>query len=665
MSQSPDPQDRDDDEAGPLSGPAKPVTILLLAAMPLVGIVYALHLPAYLGYPLWPQQAALALLGLGLAAGFLSRDIRGRRHGARGPALLDWLFALVILVICFGAAIDYEELVAIGYLGDGAQYWVNLIASGVAVLLLVEGVRRFAGWPMMLLVLAFILYGLFPDSLPPPLRGQRMNADFLTAYIFLDPSGILGTALGVVVTTVIAYVLLGSALFRFGGGQLFLDLSLASMGRYRGGSAKAAVVASSLFGTVSGSAVANVMTTGIVTIPLMKASGFARTRAGAVEAVASTGGQLLPPVMGAAAFIMAEFLNLPYAEVALAALLPALLFYFAVFVQIHLYAARAGLRPLTRDERPKMGVTLRRFWMFLIPIALLIYLLFVARWQPELAAFAATIATVAAGGVYDWRNLRPSVLLDVLVSTGRSLIEIVVVTAVAGVIIGVLAITGLSFSLGMAIVDLSGGSTMLLLVLTGLAAIVFGMGMPTTAVYIVMATLIAPALVQGGIVPIAAHLYLLYFGVLSMITPPVCLASFAAASLARAPFMATGWQSVKLGAVALLVPFLFVASPALLLQGDSLLETGLALATGIAGCILLGAGIEGYLRGPLSAGLRVLSALAGVALLLPDGASVDAPWAGWSDPFGALLAVVVVAIVALRPSPTAAPLGAPEESPAE
>ena len=189
--------------------------------------------------------------------------------------------------------------------------------------------------------------------------------------------------------------------------------------------------------------------------------------------------------------------------------------------------------------------------------------------------------------------------------------------------------------------------------------------MPTTAVYIVMATLIAPALVQGGIVPIAAHLYLLYFGVLSMITPPVCLASYAAASLAKAPFMETGWQSVKLGAVALLVPFLFVASPALLLQGDSLSETLLALATGIAGCVMVGAGIEGYLRGPLSAGLRLLSGIAGVALLLPDGASVAAPWDGYSDPAGALLAVVVIAVVALRPSPAAVPLGAPKESPAE
>ena len=326
--------------------------------------------------------------------------------------------AVLALIACGRAALIYENLVAVGYLGFGPEYWPNLLlaAAGIAVLVVVTTV--ISGWVLAILAFVFFGYAMVANMLPGFLSGQSPKVDFLIGYLFLDSSGILGTALSVVISVVVPYVLLGTALFRFGGGDMFIDLSLATMGRFRGGSAKASIVASSLFGSVSGSAVANVVTTGIVTIPLMRKGGFSATQAGAVEAVASTGGQLLPPVMGAAAFIMADTLGVSYAEVALAGLVPALLFYLAVFLQVHLHALKLGLTPLPRADRPSARRTLRRYWMFLLPIGLLIYLLFVARMRPELAALWSVCGVLVAGAVYDWRQMTLRALADELDERG-------------------------------------------------------------------------------------------------------------------------------------------------------------------------------------------------------------------------------------------------------
>jgi TRAP transporter 4TM/12TM fusion protein len=615
----------------------------LLAALPLFGLVYAFNVPSYFGFAMLGEQAALVVLGLSLGATFLlSRPDAARQLSGR-PPWPDAAMSFASMGICLWTAYHYGDLVGSGYTGSGWSYYLNIGLAVGTLLLLLEALRRLTGWAMVILVLACFAYALVADKMPGAFRGATPELGFLLRYLHLDSSGILGTALSVVVTTVIAYVLLGNALFRFGGGQMFLDLALAGMGRYRGGPAKAAVLASSMFGSISGSAVANVAATGIVTIPLMKRVGYRPEQAGAIEAVASTGGQLLPPIMGAAAFIMAEFLGIPYADVALAALFPALLFYIALMAQIHLHAARNGLRPLTKEERPDAGAALRKYWPFLVPIVLLMLLLFIWRWQPEQAAFASLLAVLAATLFVGEQSIGPRALLAVFRGAGRSLLEIVTITAAAGIIVGILSLTGLSFSLGLAIVDAAGSVLFVLLVISAITAIVFGMGMPTTAVYVLMATLVAPALMQAGIQPLAAHMFVLYFGMLSMITPPVCLASFTAASMAGAPFMSTGWQSVRFGAVAFIVPFMFVMSPAMLLQGDDWTASARALMTGVLGSVLFAVAIEGYLFRALAWVGRVFAALAGLMLIMPDGPEsrflAHVPTAG----IGLLLGLAVVA----------------------
>ncbi len=607
---------------------------LLLVLLPLVGIVYSLNLASYVGFAFWQEQVCLVVLGLALGAGFMTGAAKSR---GRFWHHANHVFAALALVICARAAILYPDLLAIGYLGTGSAYLLNLGSALVVFVMLIELLRRFAGWPMVILVLVFIGYALFADSFPGVFSGKRSDPDFLAGFLFLDSGGILGVALSVVVTTVIAYILLGAALFRMGGGDLFIDLALSSMGRFRGGAAKASVISSSLFGTISGSAVANVMADGIITIPLMKRSGFTPIHAAAVEATASTGGQLLPPVMGAAAFIMADYLKISYADVALAALIPALLYYFAVFMQIHFVSVRAGMRPLRADERPGFVTTIRNHWLFFIPIVILVYGLFFAHWQPDEAALVSTAALVIIGGFrMGWREL-PRAILDTLTETGKGLLDIVVITAAAGLVIGILSITGLSFSIGLGIIGIAGSDTFVLLCLAALTAIIFGMGMPTTAVYILMATLLAPALIKAGIEPIAAHLFVLYYGVLSMITPPVCMASFAAASLAKAPFMRSGWQSMRYGAVAFILPFLFVTTPSLLLQSSDTLQTVIDIAVAVVGCVLLGAGIEGQLLSRLNAAQRVLAGVAGLAVMFPHGNTITVAFAEFARPGGLLL----------------------------
>ncbi|MCH2559294.1 MAG: TRAP transporter fused permease subunit [Alcanivorax sp.] len=618
----------------------------LLAGIPLAGLLYAFSVPSYFGYALWGEQAALAVLGLGLGATFLIKPARARFADRPRPAWYDVTAAMLALLLCAWTAVRYEWLVSIGFLGTGADYYINLIVAGLTLLLVLEALRRLTGMAMVALVLASLAYALFAGRMPGAFNGQTPDLDFLIGYLQLDSAGILGTPLSVVVSTVVAYVLLGNALFRLGGGQLFLDLPLAAMGRYRGGPAKASVLASSLFGSISGSAVANVATTGIVTIPLMKKCGYRSEQAAAIEAVSSTGGQLLPPIMGAAAFIMAEFLGVSYVEVALAALIPAILFYMALLVQIHLHAARSGIRPMTAEERPDAMRTLRRYWPFLLPIALLLVILFALRWTPEKAAFASLVATFVAAAMVGEHKVGPRAIIGIFEAAGKSLLEIIAITAAAGVIVGVLSITGLSFSLGLSIADMAGPLPIVLLLMAAVTAILFGMGMPTTAVYVLMATLIAPSLVAAGFDPLASHLFVLYFGVLSMITPPVCLASFAAASMAGAPFMRSGWQSVRFGATAFLVPFVFVACPPLLLHGDMAggewLAAGLAFVTAMLGFLMIAAAIEAYLFHGIAWPTRILAGLSGLMLIIPEGGALKIFHGIPTDSIGMVLAVVLV-----------------------
>jgi TRAP transporter 4TM/12TM fusion protein len=377
----------------------------------------------------------------------------------------------------------------------------------------------------------------------------------------LDSNGILGIPMSVASTVVVAFILFGTLLAITGGSRFFTDAAMVGMGRYRGGSMKIAVLASGLFGSISGSAVANVVGTGVVTIPMIKRDGYPAHKAAAIEAVASTGGQLMPPVMGAAAFLMAEFLAVPYGDIVLAALVPALLYYVALFIQADLEAARLGIRAVPGSEIPAARGVLGGLH-FLAAFAALIYALFTLRWQPERAALLAAAVLILTSLALGYQGARPGFrrLLGSIATTGHAVLEIILISAASGIVIGVLNVTGLSFNLTYALVQVGGGSAILLLALSAIVCIVLGMGLPTLGVYVLLAALVAPALIQVGIEPIGAHLYVLYFGMMSMITPPIALAAFAAASIAHAPAMATGWAAMRFGWSAYVIPVLFVFS---------------------------------------------------------------------------------------------------------
>jgi TRAP transporter 4TM/12TM fusion protein len=465
---------------------------------------------------------------------------------------------------------------------------------------------------------------------------------------------VFGSVFGVACTIVVSFLFFGALLGRSGGAHFFTDLAIAALGNFRGGAAKIAVVASSLFGTISGNAVANVVATGVVTIPMMKQSGYKAHHAGAIEAVASTGGQLMPPVMGAAAFIMAELLGTSYSEIVIAATIPAILYYVALFIQTDLEAAKSNIAPIPRSEISPLRKVLLEGWYFIVPFAVLIGGLFWMNLTPETAALYASIALIVCGFFGNYRNKRmgPRDLVESLVETGRSSLDILMIAAAAGFIIGVLNVSGLNFALTIALVHLGAGNLVLLLVLAAAIAIVLGMGMPTVGVYVLLAALVAPALTEVGVPAMAAHLFVLYFGMMSMTTPPVAVAAFAAASIAQSDPIRTGFAGVKFGWSAYIVPFLFVSSPTLLMQG-SVVDVTVAVFTAIMGVYLVSVGVAGYMTRPVGPLLRAAFACAGLAMMVPANAFEGAIW---TDIIGFVAGVVLIAsqlsvFRRLRPSP--------------
>jgi TRAP transporter 4TM/12TM fusion protein len=413
------------------------------------------------------------------------------------------------------------------------------------------------------------------------------------------------------------------------------------MGRYRGGSAKISVLASSLFGTISGVVVSNILATGVITIPMMKKSGFSARQAAAIEATASTGGQLMPPVMGAVAFVMADFLQRPYRDIVIAALVPSVLYYVALFIQADLEAAKLGIKRVPENEIPRMGPVLASGIIFALPFAVLIYLLFWANQEAEYAALIASLVVAAIGIIFGYAGKKMSfrALFDALVQTGIASLDILMIAAAAGFITGILQATGLGFALTLLLVKLGGGNLILLLIIAAMLCIVLGMGMPTIGVYVLLAVLIAPALVELGFSPLASHMFILYLGMMSMITPPVAIGAFFAASLAGAEPMRTGFTAMRFGWTAYIVPFLFIFSPALLLQGNDMVAAMIAVATAIAGVWLVSIGITGYLFRPIPVALRFAFVVAGIGLLLPD--QINAYAAG-TDILGAIGGVILV-----------------------
>ena len=595
-----------------LTGPARPVLRILVCALTLLGALWALEVHHWLAWAFFREQYLGLFLALALGSVFLSVKARMRERGDRVP-WYDWVLAGCGLLVGGYVVVMYPTIAyRLGVLSP--ERW---LLGGAAILLILEATRRVGGWALVWVGAVCIAYAKFAWLFPGPFYGKGASWARIASYLYLDSSGLLGLPLGVVASIVVAFIIFGQALYAVGGDKFLTDVALLAMGRYRGGPAKVAVVSSTLFGTVSGSAVANVVVDGAITIPMMKRAGYPSHLAAAIEAVASNGGQIMPPVMGAAAFLIAEFLNVSYGKVALAAVVPACLYYLALFAQVDLEAAKCGLRGVPPEQLPRFREVMRRGWVFVIPLGLLIYTLMIANWEAGKAGMAAVIATFLTGALQ--KETRPTFrgILTSIEETGRTLLDIVVITGLAGLVIGAFQLSGLTFKFSLILVTVAGGNVLVLLFLTAIVCILLGMSLPTTVVYITLAVLVGPALTQLGVLPMAAHLFLFYFGMLSLITPPDCLATYAAAAIARSDFWKTGWTGMRLGIAAYLVPFMFALHPALILEGAAG-EIVLAIATAAVGVVLLCVGCTGYLFRPVGWGRRALFFLAGFLLMLPD-----------------------------------------------
>jgi TRAP transporter 4TM/12TM fusion protein len=581
-------------------------------ALTLVCVLWALDLPARIGWAVFGEQFLALVLALTLPLAFLVGA--RRRHAWRPASALDWALSALGAGVSLAVLVRYPALQPM--LGFRP---VEAVVLGVVLLALVlEAIRRTCGLALFAVILVFAAYCFVGRFVPGQLQGRVVAPDWFVVYMALDTNALIGTSLKIAAEIVLPFILMGKILEVGGGAAWFNELALVLAGRARGGAGKITILSSALFGTVSGSAVANTVSSGVVTIPMMVKAGFAPPRAAAIEAVSSTGGQLVPPVMGAAAFLMAENLQLAYRDIALAAIGPSILFYAALYFFVDLAAGRDRIRLVDPAAIPTARAVWRAGWYFPIPFAALVVFLFGFNMPAEEAALAASALLVAGGFLFGYRGRRlaPRDLPAILVGTGLAVIEVLVICAAAGLVIGALNLSGLAHGLTQYLNELAQHRLWLLLIVAAGVGLVLGMGMPTVAVYMLLAPLVGPSLTKGGLDPVAAHLFLFYFGMLSMVTPPVALASFAAASIARCDFWRTGWEGVRIGWIAYALPFVFVFQPSLVFRGDA--ATGAAeLAAGLAGVFFGTAALVGFQGGPLDPARRLAFVAAAVLLFLP------------------------------------------------
>jgi TRAP transporter 4TM/12TM fusion protein len=498
----------------------------------------------------------------------------------------------------------------------------------------------------VIIVLLLCAHALFGRYLPDTFASRPVDLSRLMVYLAIDTNALLGGPLDIAVRVVTPFVILGHILSRSGGSDFFADLAASMMGTFRGGSAKIAVVGSCFFGMMSGSAVANVASVGTITIPLMKRAGFPPHIAAGVEAVGSTGGQVAPPVMGAAAFLMAEYLQVPYAQVAVAAIIPAVLFYVSLFMQVDLESARLGIKGQPRASLPSLGQVLRDGWHFLVPFAVLVTALLHWHLEAERAALWGIGVLVLLVLVVPHKGHRMTVrqVFAAAVGAGGALVDIIAITAISGILIGAMNITGVAFSLTQQLLLLSGGSLGLLLVITAIAAFILGLPLPTVGVYVILASLAAPALVHAGILPMQAHMFVLHHGILGMVTPPVALAAFAAATIAGSDQWKTGWTSTRLSWCAYLQPFLYAYSPELIMEGDAS-SIVIRLTLSLLGIFMGTLTAVGYFQATIPPIWRAV--YAGVAFLLLVQPHMF-EGAIWLNVIGFVLAIAAIAFEVLR-----------------
>ncbi|WP_174731035.1 TRAP transporter permease [Mesobacillus harenae] len=569
-------------------------------------------------------------LGFALALIFLLFPARKKNRVKNKVAWYDIGLALIAVAVGAYWPLMIDDLVLrVGRLTE-LDFYIGL----AAILLVLEATRRAVGLPIMIISITFLLYAIFGQYMPSFLAHRGLELDRLVQTMFFTTEGILGTPLGVSATFIFLFLLFGAFLVKTGVGQYFNDLAVSLAGKRVGGPAKVAIFSSALQGTISGSSVANVVTSGSFTIPMMKKLGYKKEFAGAVEAAASTGGQLMPPIMGAAAFLMVEFIGgISYWEIAKAAAIPALLYFAGVWIMTHFEAKRIGLRGLTKDEIPNRKEVLSKIYL-LFPILAVIIFMMSGMSVMRAALWSILIAIVVSAFRKDTRiGFRD--MIDALVDGARTALGVAAATAAAGIIVGVVTKTGLGLKLANGLLDLAGGALIPTLMLTMVAAIVLGMGSPTTANYVITSTIAAPAIILLGVPDLSAHLFVFYFGIIADITPPVALAAFAAAGVAGGEPIKTGVNSAKLAIAAFIIPYMFVLSPELLMIDTTWTYLIWVVFTALSGMMAIGAGVIGFWMRKLYWWERILGLVAGLLLIYPEG---------MSDIIGLIMFVSLVAL---------------------
>ncbi len=552
-------------------------------------------------------------LALALALGFLLYPAVRKRHGEKKIVWYDIILALACLGVGAFLVLDYNNIVH----RAGAPTDIDTALGILTILLVFEITRRTMGWPLVIVACVFLAYALWGHFLPGEFGHRRYSLSRVIEHMFLTPEGIYGVSIYVTATYVFIFILLGAFLNETGGGKSFIDLAFTLTGKYRGGPAKAAVLASGLMGTISGSSFANVAGTGVFTIPLMKKVGYRPAFAGGVEAAASTGGQIMPPIMGAAAFIMAEMTGVPYGDLIVSAAIPAVLYYVSLFIMIDMEASKLNLKGLSKEELPDLKQVLKDGAFLLFAPLSILYML-VAGYSPIMASVVAVGFVLVASCFNKKTRLTPARFDAALIAGAQGAIGIVAACAVAGIIVGVVTLTGFGLKFADLVMSFAQGSIHLALLLTMVTCIVMSMGMPTTALYVILGSMIAPSLVGLGINIIAAHFFIFYYGCMAAVTPPVALSSYLAASIAKSNPTETAIAGLKMSLSAFILPFIFALDPSLLLIDTTVTHAIVICFTAFLGVFALSAALEGFLFVTLPLWQRGLMLLTSIILIIPE-----------------------------------------------
>ncbi|MBS3670683.1 TRAP transporter permease [Vreelandella boliviensis] len=594
-------------------------------------------------------QFYYAVVALLLPLVFLLWPMRSRQQEQPIP-WYDYTLSAITLIVGGYFVYNAVPILERGWAFSAPQ--IAIYASYAYWLLIIEAARRAGGLPIAIIAGMFSLYPLVADIVPGPIQAFPSTLEQTAMYHTMSTESIMGVPLQAFAGLVIGFLVFGVVLQKSGGGKFFINLAFALLGHVRGGPAKVSIFSSGLMGSMSGSVISNVLTTGVLSIPAMRRIGMSRSFAGGVEACASTGGVLMPPVMGATAFVMAMFLDIPYSAVALAAVIPSILYFLGLFIQIDAYAARHDIKGLPAVELPSLWQTLKEGWYFIFVFALLVWMLLIMQ-REAVAPFYATALLLVLNQLskhnrWGWKDVA-----DTLSSAAKLFAELIAILAGVGMLVGALSMTGLSGTIANDFINIAGGSVPLLLIMGAVTSFVLGIGMTVTAAYIFLAVALAPALIQGGgLDPMAVHMFILYWGMLSFITPPVALGAFAAATVAGARPMETGLQAMRLGSVIYFIPFLFVLNPALIMQGAPLVIVAVFIQA-VLGIILFASAMQGYLMGVGRLGygalqeiiIRALVLVAGLLLALPGGGMI--PLSQW-ELIGLALAALVPGVLMAR-----------------